>query len=813
MAASAAYSVPLLMLLTRAAVAAPLPLVTDGQSSYVIYCEAQAPASVRDAATDLQSYLTQVSGAKLALVNQPRSPMIAVGVPPAGAAQQQPLGGYTILTRGPDVFIYGPDTADGELTPQGGTSTGTANGVCEFIERFLGVRWLMPGEHGDYVPTRKTIAVPATNLSGAPFFANRRVPYTQESRPETRQWWARQRLGYSLFLNHSHNWQHFTLADFRAHPEWFAEHGGARMAPLGDRFKLCTTDGGLVREFADRAIKFFDEKPTATCYSLSPTDSAGWCECARCQALHETDPTGKLSVTPAVFDFYNRVAELVAAKHPDKLLAGYVYAQYVYPPSKPFKLAPNVFLVWAPSFDYGFTLFRPDIQAQWDSLVGQWLKVTPNIAYYDLPNCVHNELGAVNPPGRKILKWLYPRLQQAQMKGVYVYGNPAWGYAGPMNYLLAKLAWDPAADVDALFGEYITLCYAEGAPEMKQFYTLLDDATEKYSNANHSETYSLTEKRLREVYAQSFAELERLYLAAEAKITDPHAQARLAMLGANLTILHWNLRQMKALPTPETSRFFLPDREFFAFTQRWSGSLAVAPSAASAKVAGAGEKLTVQALAVPRPDAVTPFLLRGDQRVILKPAAAAPATVRFSAVTTRGRPLKYQLYNAAGGQTDQGLVSAEVPVTVPAGSDYYLLAISAGSASFALEVTGAGWALAGAVDAHGLHFLGRTTPLYFEVPAAVTSFDLCLSSDAPGETAAANLHAPDGALVASFRTVTKTVDAQVIEVAAGQAGVWKLVPTKPDAGIVDDVYIRPGDQLPGYFSLVPAQALSVTRGK
>ena len=99
------------------------------------------------------------------------------------------------------------------------------------------------------------------------------------------------------------------------------------------------------------------------------------------------------------------------------------------------------------------------------------------------------------------------------------------------------------------------------------------------------------------------------------------------------------------------------------------------------------------------------------------------------------------------------------------------------------------------------------------MPAGVTRFDLLLSSDAPGETAVAKLYAPGGKLAASFRTVEKTIDSQEISVAAGQEGVWKVVFEKPDSGIVDDVYLKPGEQLSGYFSPLPLQALSVTTGK
>lgn len=804
--------------------AAELTIVDHGVTAYCIYVDAAAPASVEAAAADLQTYVERIFGAKLPIVAQPREPMIGLGASAAAAAlgvntAGVPLEGYRIAARRGNLFILGPDTSDGQTTPQGGVSNGTANGVYTFIEQVMGVRWLMPGEHGESVPppvpTRTFALTVNENLdtTEAPYFANRRVPYIQENRPETKQWWARQRLGYSLALYHSHNWQHFTLDDFRAHPEWFAEHGGERMAPVSDRFKLCTTNDGLVREFADRALRYFAEHPQATCYSLSPTDSAGWCECQKCRALYEQDPNGELSVTPAVIDFYNRVARLVAKREPDKLLAGYIYAQYVFPPSKPFALAPNVFLVWAPSFDYGFTLFRPDMQQQWAALVPQWLKVTDRIAYYDLPNCIHNELGAINPPALKILKWLYPRLKQAKMKGVYVYGNPAWGYAGPMNYLLAKLAWNPDADVDALLDDYLKRCYAEGAPELKQFYALLDDETEKYFNADHNESWTLREGRLRAVYGANFPALERLYREAERKITDPEAKARLAMLGANLTILHWNLRQMKAIAEPEASSFYLPDREFFALVKAWGGSLAVAPTVGAARDKLAGQKLTLRPLTPSSTQPVAPSLLRGNQRLVLKPTGAGGARVNFASITSRGGLVKYQLYDSAGAQVDTGVVTAETPVVLPAGSEYYLLTVAAGSASFAVKVEGAAWALSSGVDEKGLHFLGKVTPLYFEVPQGVASFDFWLSSDAPGETAAGKLLAPDGTPVARFRTVEKTIDTQVVKVGAGQAGVWVFVPETPEKGVVDDVYVKLGAQLSGHVSLDPAAALAVAAAK
>ena len=415
----------LLCLILIGAAATPalaVELVRDQGSEFVIYYDEAAPSSVAMAASELQAYLNKVSGAKLAVVNEPRSPMICLGDNAASRAaglsvEDIPVEGFRIVTKAGNIYILGRDTMDGQRTSGGGGSAGTRNGTYAFIERFLGVRWLVPGEHGDYVPRSTSITVPETDLVDAPFFLNRRVPYTQQGRREVKRWWARQRLGLSLYLTHGHNWRRTIPAShFDEHPDWFPERGGVRVPPTG-RYKLCTTNPGLVRAYADATIAYFDNNPQATCYSLSPSDSAGYCECEKCSALYETDPNGNRSVTPAILTFYNDVARLVAEKYPDKLLAGYVYAAYVFPPKEPIPLEPNVFLAWAPSFDYGYTLFRPELQHQWEELLAQWTQVTSNISYYDLPTHILTESGALNPPGLKILEFPLSASESGQRQG------------------------------------------------------------------------------------------------------------------------------------------------------------------------------------------------------------------------------------------------------------------------------------------------------------------------------------------------------------------------------------------------------------
>ena len=130
---------------------------------------------------------------------------------------------------------------------------------------------------------------------------------------------------------------------------------------------------------------------------------------------------------------------------------------------------------------------------------------------------------------------------------------------------------------------------------------------------------------------------------------------------------------------------------------------------------------------------------------MLCPTGKRPVQVKFSRISTRGKLVTYSVYRSDGREVVSGLMSAEVPVELAAqGFPYCHLAISAGSASFMVEVTGAAWAVDGSLGDQGLHFLSTVTPVYFHVPGPTAAFHLSLEATPPGETALATLYAPDG---------------------------------------------------------------------
>ena len=729
-------------------------------------------------------------------------------------AKQIPLEGFRIVTRGENIFILGVDTSDKETTPQGGISQGTLFGVYAFLEQQVGIRWLVPGAGGEYVPQHKKLIISDIDLTDSPDFIRRVLPYTQQHRSEVKLWLLRNRIGSSIQLIHEHNWKRSIPAAHHAkHPDWFALRDGKRAVPVG-RYKLCTSNSELVRAYADAAITAFDNNKNMKCYSLSPADSAGWCECDQCRLTDEIDPLGEQSITPRIISFYNAVAKRVGQKHSDRIVCGYVYSSYAFPPKKQnVKLESNLYLVWAPSMDYGFTLFRPELRNVWESTLNEWSQITDNLGYYDLCVNLSSQSGAPNPPGAKILKFIFPRLKQQGIKSLYLYGESAWGHAGLLNYTLAKLMWNADADVDAVIEEFCRLAYGKGADEMLQVYRLLDDELEAYYIKDKTARYHITPPMLKEVYAGTFSQIEELHQQAGKKVEDENVKARLKMFGDNMRVLCWYLRQNRLLKNPEASAYYLPMQEFNVFILASDESLALGESF-SRKVAGRLPKLKVTLVGKAKnTEPVKRYGLRGTKSIVLYAEKNGPAQLTFSRLSARNQFVSYLLADSDGKTISKGMVEQGriIKFEVQA-AEHYFLQVRAGIATFSITTE-----LPFAIDAtsgeSGLHFQSGATPLYVYATENINRFELTLVSSAPGETAKADVFTAEGQLLATMKTVT--IPASKISIAAdsSKTRIWKIDTGPAETGGYDDVFLLPDAKLSGYFSFNGEKVLHIERLK
>jgi len=802
-------------------------LVNNGKSEYSIYVSDNAPESVKFASKEMQLYVKKTSGVLLPIsVKFSDNYCISLGV--NKHLEDYHLNsdgiideGFKIVTKGNNIFIWGNDTLDGKTTSAGGFSTGTLFGAYTFLEKYIGIRWLMPGEDGEYVPQQKIIEMPQINITDAPFFARRSLQYIQNENPEVKKWYKRNRLGESLQLGHGHNWFRIITPDeFNKHPDYFAEVQGTRIKPQRNdhTYKLCTANEEVIRVTAEAAIDYFSKNPQRKAFSLSPNDCEEFCECKKCMALDEILPDGTHLITRRILRFYNDVAERVAEKFPDKYLAGYVYAHYQEPPlDNKIKMHSNVFLVWASSMNYGCRHFVPEIRKKWHRDLSVWSNISKNLGYYDLPCKILQNYGAPNPPCRNILKSMFPALKKYGIKSVYFYGIEAWGYGGAYNYMLAKLAWSPDMDIDNAVDEYYMKCYGEGWKNIKKLFDLLELEIENYYISHPSGGYNMTPGLLRDVYAKNFGEIENCYKQALSEVKDEKAKKRLEMLGMNMKILCYSLNNFGLLKDADKSIFFLSQEDFKKFTSENKNSLAFAPIAKETqnthlKLLSSALTITPYNQKIANSEQVKPYCARSPQHIIIYVETDQNVKIGFD----RTRPISgfsnCKVYNSMGKELCSANVTAENSVSFFAPTGYYHVLVEGGTALSLRIPENLSYAIDSTMG-KGIRLLGLITPLYFYVPENTSEFIVSISSCTPGETALAKLYDPDNKLVCTLRTVESPSDTQSIKNDTNKTGFWKLVPSKAEKGVLDDVWVRLDPKLSGYLSVNPEKLLVIKKSQ
>jgi hypothetical protein len=119
------------------------------------------------AAEELTMHVKKSAGVKLRVIAESETPAsgllnrIYIGASEAvkrGGVNTDtlPPDAFVLRRRGNDLFIAGKENGDNY---DSNGLNGTLFGVYEFLHRYVGVRWLWPGELGTYVPQASRIAI------------------------------------------------------------------------------------------------------------------------------------------------------------------------------------------------------------------------------------------------------------------------------------------------------------------------------------------------------------------------------------------------------------------------------------------------------------------------------------------------------------------------------------------------------------------------------------------------------------------------------------------------------------------------------
>jgi len=426
-------------------------LVKDGKTEAVIVVDADADEFVAASAELLSEYVRRSAGAALPVEKAPVDPdRLSIHVGVSEYVQSLDLG---IDAMDDDAFVIAfPD--DRNIVLVGGSKYGTEHAVFEFLERYVGVRWLYPGEEGEYVPSADTIVIPRKEVRQTPAFLSRSLSLGGSPPTALKVWTRRNRIrGRTSFHHNLCNL--FPPAEYaESHPHFFPVRKGVPNSWNPDLLAE-----GLLEEAIKRICDIFEEHPNLTTYSLGMNDAAGF----PAPPSTKKNSLGMDDQSDYYYTWANKVAEAVCDKYPRATLGCLAYQSVTDPPS--FKVHPRVI----PYICYDRMQWIDSTRRETDQArTRAWHEACPRLGWYDyiygrqycLPRIYFHLMGEY--------------FAFANQNGVKDYYGEAYPSSlmteGPKLYLVAKLLWNPDIDVDETLKDWYRCAVGDDAAPYLEAY-------------------------------------------------------------------------------------------------------------------------------------------------------------------------------------------------------------------------------------------------------------------------------------------------------------------------------------------------------
>ncbi|WP_158289380.1 DUF4838 domain-containing protein [Paenibacillus flagellatus] len=434
-----------------------LLVVQNGQAHAVVVVESTANSQTIDAADKLVDYVYKSAGVTLQVVQSASSAPSGyvkirvgptTGLPSAVTTALAGLDedGFVIHSAGDTITIVGP------------TPWGTEFGVDEFLERYVGVRWLMPGPDGEDVPQATNVPVPTgVLLREEPAFVSRKLaPMGTPGHsigPENIQWARDNRMHRRIEFGHN-LYELFDPAVFASHPEYYPNN---TLPTTTTKWQPCFSNPNTVTAAITRIVQYFNAHPDATSYSLGVNDEGGFCETTTAKNSGDY-----FDFSDLYYGWVNQVVAGVLQVHPDKYFGVLAYREVMDPPS--FALNSHV-IPYLTKDRYGWA--AADVKTADMDRTQEWATKASSLGWYDYIYGSPYTLPRVYP---HVMSDYMQFASQNSVVGLIAESFPNWG-EGPKNWVYAKLMWNPSLDVDDLLEEWYERAVGPvAAADLKAYY-------------------------------------------------------------------------------------------------------------------------------------------------------------------------------------------------------------------------------------------------------------------------------------------------------------------------------------------------------
>ena len=425
-------------------------LIENDKSKFFIVIPLAASPEEERAALFLQEHILKISGHTLPLARTDETiskPAIYIR---RGLA----------IPEGDEFRLY---TSQGSLFIEGGPARGCIYGVSELLEHYLGVKYYSP--HFVEIPESKNIAIPALNIYGSSPNTYRNVNGDFIKDLNYKDFHRLHDIGDMFadgyFVHTFHRlvpWQEY----FHSNPEYFAFMNGKHIID-----QLCLTNEEVFQLVVEKLDSEIQLQPDKQVWSLSQDDNFSYCQCENCMKIISEEK----SACGPIIRFVNQVAE----RFPDKIISTLAYQYSRQAPAKTKPLENVQIMLCTIELNRSQAIAEDPRSSSFLSDLEEWGRISNHIFLWDYTmNFAHHISPFPN------IHTLQPNIQLFSGNNVnehFQQSNTGVGheFSELKSWLLAKLLWNPNADVHALIHEFTDGFYGPAGVWIRKYLEHLED--------------------------------------------------------------------------------------------------------------------------------------------------------------------------------------------------------------------------------------------------------------------------------------------------------------------------------------------------
>ncbi len=460
-----------------------MALTTEGKSNYRILLSKNPTTQDEKAAEDLQTWLLQMTGAKLTIVKESRelkdySRLISIGQTLlfkksglAASAEDLKDEGFGIDQKGDVLFLWG------------GRTRGVINAVYALLEEDLGCRWY--SNEAIVIPNIKTLKFSPVLRTYKPALKSR-DPFWYVAFDAT--WSLRNRTNapsakvpeeWGGAVDYDGMFVH-TFGGLLPEKEYFVKHPEYYMMDdkgIRNAHQLCTTNPEVIRIVKEKVRKVLKENPHTELLSVSKNDGGGTCLCDKCKSLDDAEGSKMASLMVLV----NAVAQDIEKDYPNVLISTLAYGETGKIP-KTMRPRKNVSIMLCSDKTGAWRRpFEPSEICEIGTLVKEWSKVCKRLFIWDYNINFSHYLAPM--PNMDIMSENIRFYVENNAEGVMLQAN--YQTVGSerdwmRSWVAAKLLWNPSLNLYDLMDDFNYGYFGKAAAPIAEYNKLLQKQEEIY---------------------------------------------------------------------------------------------------------------------------------------------------------------------------------------------------------------------------------------------------------------------------------------------------------------------------------------------